>query len=182
MYRGNNYQKASEAFKFRISPHGQVSEGYVQTSSIPPVQNTHTVPQTQMPKKSNTTITWSNKKPDMDIREPDVFGPALWFTLHNGSLRYPEDASPIVAEKMKGFILGFPYMVPCETCQSHAIAYVEKHYDELSEVCKGQKNLFKFFFDFHNYVNKRLGKPELSMEQALKLYAEDSQLKIMSYN
>jgi hypothetical protein len=118
----------------------------------------------------------------MDTREPEVFGPALWFTLHNGAMRYPEEASPIVAEKMKSFILGLPYMVPCENCQSHAISYIEKHYDELSEVVKGQKNLFKFFFDFHNYVNKRLGKPEMSLESAMQLYSGGTQLKIMKYN
>ncbi len=173
MYRGNNYRKASDSFKFRISPVG-ISEPYIPPpSELPQVQQVQHTPVTNM--------VWQNKTVDMDTRDPEVFGPALWFTLHNGAIRYPEEASPIVAEKMKGFILGLPYMVPCENCQSHAISYVEKHYDELSEVCKGQKNLFKFFFDFHNYVNKRLGKPEMSFENAWQLYSGGNNLKVMKY-
>lgn len=179
MYRGNNYRHASDSFKFRISPVGMESYSIPPTAVSHDTHNTHNPHNTHKP---SSNIIWQNKVINMDTRDPEVFGPAFWFTLHNGSIRYPEEASPIVLEKMKGFILGLPYMVPCENCQSHAISYIEKHYDELSEVCKGQKNLFKFFFDFHNYVNKRLGKPEMSFENAWQLYSGGTNLKVMKYN
>ncbi len=62
-------------------------------------------------------------------------------------------------------------MVPCEKCSVHATAYIEKNYDQLDTVVEGRTNLFEFFHTFHNYVNKRLGKPEMSLQDAYKIYS-----------
>jgi hypothetical protein len=103
-------------------------------------------------------------------KEPGVFGPPLWFTLHNASAYYPETASPAHAERMKNIIIGLPVLLPCETCKEHATAYIEKNKDRLSEVCKTKRSLFAFFVDFHNYVNERLGKKVLTYDEAYALY------------
>ena len=92
---------------------------------------------------------------------------AMW---SSGSLNFPENASKIVADKMKGFILGIPYMLPCDSCSEHARAYIQTNYDNLDEICLGRKTLVNFFYNFHNFVNKRLGKPQLSFEEAMNLY------------
>jgi hypothetical protein len=182
MYRGTNYRKASDVFKFRLSPNGNNNITTLNPQSFSPENYTPVTPVTHVQKNNNVTnITRYNKNSDTDIREPEVFGPSMWFTLHNGSKHYPKEASPIVAEKMKGFILGFPYMIPCEKCQHHAIAYIEEHYSSIDEAIKGSDSLFKFFWEFHNFVNKRLNKPQISLENAKKLYSEDSTIKIMNY-
>ena len=36
--------------------------------------------------------------------DPKVFGPPIWFTIHNVSGLYPSSPSPILKERMKGFI------------------------------------------------------------------------------
>lgn len=169
MFRGNgNYKNANDLYKFRLSP----------LSNYQDVNTYHNVNNTT----HNLNIVRFQKNILSDIREPDVFGPPLWFSLHNGSLRYPEDPSPIFAERMKGFIYGLPYILPCEKCQAHAISYIEGHEKEIKEACTARNKLFKFFVDFHNSVNKRLGKPEVSLDDALKLYSEDSTIQIMKYN
>jgi len=102
--------------------------------------------------------------------DPQVFGPPLWFSLHNASAYYPDRASPLHAERMKHIIIGIPVLIPCGTCKEHAINYIEEHKHHLMEICKTKKDLFKFFVDFHNYVNKRLGKREFTYEEAYNLY------------
>ena len=102
--------------------------------------------------------------------DPSVFGPPLWFSLHNASAYYPEKASPLHAERMKHIILGIPVLIPCETCKEHATNYIEQHKHNLMDICKTKKELFKFFVDFHNFVNKRLGKKVISYEEAHNLY------------
>lgn len=124
-------------------------------------------------------ITYKNFKNE-NIINPIVWGPSFWFSLHNGSLSYPIDASNIVAEKMKGFILGIPYMLPCKKCSHHAITYIEENYNNLNKICSGRNSLFKFYVDFHNFVNKRLGKPEMSLKEAEILYK--SCVNVISYN
>lgn len=102
--------------------------------------------------------------------DPNIWGPKMWFTLHNGAIKYPIKASPIFAERMKGFILGLPVMIPCDKCQDHATAHIEANWSRLDDVVSGRDKLFKFFVDFHNRVNKWINKPEMSYENAYKLY------------
>lgn len=114
--------------------------------------------------------------------DPQVWGSAFWFTLHNGAIHYPLQASPVTKERMKGFILGMPVMIPCETCKEHATAHIEKNYDNLDDITSGRKNLFNFFVDFHNYVNKRYNKPIMSYEDAYKLYSGGARVSKLTYN
>ena len=102
--------------------------------------------------------------------DPSVFGPPLWFSLHNASAYYPAKASTLHAERMKHVILGIPVLIPCETCKEHATNYIEQHKHKLIDICKTKKDLFEFFVDFHNFVNKRLGKKVISYEEAYRLY------------
>lgn len=68
---------------------------------------------------------------------------------------------------MKHIIIGIPVLIPCETCKEHATNYIEEHKHKLMEICKTKKDLFKFFVDFHNFVNKRLGKKLLVMKKLI---------------
>lgn len=113
--------------------------------------------------------------------DPQVWGPAFWFTLHNGAARYPIQAAPLCAERMKGFILGMPVMIPCEKCQDHATAHIEANWRRMDEIVSGRKNLFNFFCSFHNYVNRRYGKPEMSEEDAYALYTGRTNVTKLTY-
>ena len=102
--------------------------------------------------------------------DPKVWGAAFWFSIHNGCTKYPVKATPVISNRMKGFIMGLPYMIPCQNCMTHAQSHIENNYDNLDEICSGRDNLFKFFVDFHNYVNKRYGKQEITYDNAYKKY------------
>jgi hypothetical protein len=106
----------------------------------------------------------------LDVTSPDVWGPMFWFTLHNGAINYPEYATGHYKKRMTGFIKGIPYMIPCKKCKEHATQYIEDHKDRLDSITSSRKNLFEFFFQFHNVVNKRLNKPEISIEKAYEIY------------
>jgi len=116
-----------------------------------------------------------------DTGHPSVWGSSFWFTLHNGSIRYPTNASKLIADRMKGFINGIVYMIPCADCASHATSFIEEHQSQLDTICSGRENLFAFFNKFHNYVNARYGKPEMSTEDAYKLYSNGANVTKLSY-
>jgi hypothetical protein len=113
--------------------------------------------------------------------DPNVWGPSFWFSLHNGTSKYPENASAIFRDRMKQFILSIPFILPCEQCRSHAKEYIDNRQNELDDICKGRQSLFNFFVDFHNMVNLKTGKPVLSYEDAFKLYSNGSNVYIMKY-
>lgn len=125
-----------------------------------------------------------NTEHNVNTSDPSVWGPAFWFTLHNGASKYPIKASPIVIQKTKGFIQGMPQMLPCQACKVHAIAHIESHKisDSLDTICSGRDNLFKFFVDFHNMVNRRHNKPAMSYEEAYKIYNGNVNISNFSYN
>ena len=113
--------------------------------------------------------------------DPEVWGPSFWFILHNGAAKYPEKASPLYAERMKGFILGIPVMIPCEKCSDHATAHIESNWHNLDKIVSSRKELFSFFHSFHNYVNTRYGKPNMTLEDAYALYSGRANVTKLSY-
>ncbi len=71
---------------------------------------------------------------------------------------------------MKNYILGIPYVIPCDDCRKHALNYITTYENELDEICSSRSSLFKFFVDFHNSVNERLNKKTMSYQEAIDLY------------
>jgi len=122
------------------------------------------------------------EEPNLPTSSPQVFGPPMWFTLHNAAAYYPENASPITKERMKNVILGLPVLIPCAKCKEHATSYIEKHYNDLDKICSGRDSLFKFFVDFHNYVNQRYSKRIFTYEEAMKLYSGNAKVNKFSYS
>ena len=154
------------------------------TSMIPSIEKfeqRYTVSPDQFKRvRPQLKLRYEEKKFD-NTSHPDVFGPSFWFTLHNGASRYPIKASPFQAEKMKGFIRGIPVMLPCDKCSEHAQSYIEENEKNFDDIVSGRENLFKFFWKFHNSVNKRTGKPETSLEDAKKMYTGDATVLSLRY-
>lgn len=134
------------------------------------------------PIKAKITTNMKCETVEGNISDPKIWGPSFWFTLHNGANNYPKEASKIVIEKMKGFIIGLPYMIVCKECSTHAQEHIESKMNELDKICSGRTSLFNFFVDFHNYVNKRYNKPLLSYEEAEKIYSHNTKVFKMSYS
>lgn len=112
---------------------------------------------------------------------PSVWGPSFWFTLHNGASKYPVNASKNYQDRMKGFILGIPMMLPCPGCTPHAIAYIESIKPKLDSIVSGRDTLFKFFVDFHNEVNDRYNKKKIGYDEAYKMYRQGVRLTTTNF-
>jgi hypothetical protein len=135
-------------------------ESSTQSAPIPSTQSAPSQPQQErnIPRGSSNPLVW---------------GPLFWYTLHNSAIHYPVNASPLVKQRILNRIQAIPYEVPCKACQIHASAYIESLSDyDLDKIVSGRDNLFKFYVDFHNSVNTRLGKPVWSYQQALNYYSD----------
>ena len=128
---------------------------------------------------NKTVIIYENKL--LNGVNPLIWGPSFWFTLHNGSLRYALKPSPILKERMKQFVLNIPIMIPCEKCADHAQFYIESHYDKIDEIVSSKSNLFEFFWKFHNEVNSRLNKQQITLQKAYDIYNGKIEMKCLKY-
>ena len=105
------------------------------------------------------------------------WGRAAWDTLHIFTFAYP--ITPCARDKSVAylFMTSFAEMIPCAKCRKHWTEIVYKGIpSESHEVFSSRTSLSKFVVEGHNQVNKRLGKPEVSYQDALKMYSADFHL------
>lgn len=132
---------------------------------------------------NNNNVNIKHKKLNgLSPSDPRVWGSMLWFVLHNGAIHFPQNPSPEYCNKMKKFIEGLPYIIPCEVCKQHAIKFLNENQYRLDDICISRDNLFKFFVDFHNVVNSRYGKNTMSLEDAKNLYTSKVNISYCKYD
>jgi hypothetical protein len=100
--------------------------------------------------------------------DPEIFGPPLWFTLHNAAAHYNTNPSKEEQDMMKIFLISLPGLIPCLKCNQHTMKYLQT--SDLNKAVKNKNNLIKFMLDFHNSVNQRLNKPLWTLKQVLEKY------------
>ena len=175
-----SYKQSKDLLEYNMCPKNNPIKTPVYYTKLPSVKKSDIPPPTPTPTPSLP----ASKKIKVDYVEqdhentgsPEIWGPAYWFGLHNAASKYPGKATPLWKERMKNYILGIPVSVPCEKCSVHATAYIENHYNDLDSVVSGRDNLVEFFCTFHNYVSKRLGKPEMKLEDVIELYSSPAKV------
>jgi Erv1 / Alr family len=86
----------------------------------------------------------------------DVAGNAFWKTIHSAAYSYPENPTQTDADQFRTTFIYLMKSFPCEECKQHARNYLQEYPPPLDN----RKNLVMYFCNFHNYVNKKLGKEE----------------------
>ena len=94
-------------------------------------------------------------------------GPELWKMLH--VFAYFWKGKKTSAIKFLGF---FSRKILCGQCRSDW----QKIVSELPPDLKTDESLFAWTVLVHNEVNKKLGKPELSLDEAIQLYKDEKRL------
>jgi len=118
----------------------------------------------------NTNMTISSSVEGSSYNS-NVFGPALWFTLHNAASAYPDFPDANTSYAMKTLLINLPLLIPCLICKAHWRENLKKF--NLDVVVASRLNLFTFLVNAHNNVNKINNKKELTIEEAKKIYGYD---------
>jgi len=104
------------------------------------------------------------------------WGPSIWYLFHTLSFKIKEEEFSGICVELFDIIKVICKNLPCPSCAQHATEYMQKlNYNSIQS-----KNDFKmFFFNFHNYVNKRIEKPILSNEDFENKYGSANTLNII---
>lgn len=100
--------------------------------------------------------------------DPNIFGPAMWFTFHNSALMYPKNPTRFVQNGMKQILINLPLLIPCLNCGEHFHSYLNTV--NLDQVVSSREALFAFWVEAHNFVNSRYGKRIVSLQEAKNFY------------
>ena len=105
-----------------------------------------------------------------------VWGPKMWYILHNFSMFLPNKITDRVANHYK-FIRAMPFLIPCNQCRNHCCDLISTYTDsELFKLCKSRNTSKTFFVKLHNHEYK-LNKPTFKLEQ-LKYNIENNYFNI----
>lgn len=92
----------------------------------------------------------------------EIKGPKIWKWLHSMAIGWDGDI-----DQLQNILTSITNAVPCGECKKHWVEMI------VQNPPKG-KNAEEFFAEtvaWHNQVNARLGKPEIPVVEARKLYA-----------
>ena len=97
---------------------------------------------------------------------PNVWGPILWTTIHIVALGYPKE--PTFSEKRaaKEFYESLTHLIPCPICKLHYQQHLKEN--PLTPSLDSRHDLFQWTVKIHNLVNKELGKPEYTEQDAME--------------
>jgi hypothetical protein len=99
----------------------------------------------------------------------NVWGALGWNWLHALAINYPARPSLQLALETHRRIWVFLRSLPCMDCQAHSTRYFTLKQPDL----RNAHALQQWALDFHNAVNARLGKPQVSYREYLRLYADE---------
>ncbi len=100
--------------------------------------------------------------------DPEIFGPSLWFILHNGITNYPIYPTAFVKCGMRDLLINIPLLIPCLNCREHFFTFLRA--SNIDDAVSSREKLFKFMVDAHNFVNLKYGKQTMSLESAKSFY------------
>lgn len=98
------------------------------------------------------------------------WGRTYWDTIHITTLSYPDDPTIQELDAAASSISALRYTLPCNTCKIHTNNILDDmDFEGNKHVYLQSKTSFiDWGIDFHNEVNKQLGKPILSHDEGLK--------------
>src|SRR5665647_30366 len=94
------------------------------------------------------------------------WGPSFWMFFHLISALYPDNPTAEDMEMSHQLIKMIYYVLPCKLCSDH-------YYDNLKvnpfkkDDARSKKDFMLWFINFHNIVNKLLGKKLISFGDAI---------------
>lgn len=101
-----------------------------------------------------------------------LWGPATWHFLHVFSFSYPVEPTGRDKEVAANLLRTVQETLPCASCREH----FAKLLAETPPALDSRQAFSRWLVDAHNAVNRRIGKPIVTYEDAYKWYHKNETL------
>lgn len=99
-------------------------------------------------------------------------GPGIWFSMHLDAIIATTDPLKLAFERKVNHLCD---NFKCKTCQPHFRKFIDTHpfskYRNIKDSKGRDIGYFKWTWECHNQVNRFLGKPQPSLEEAYDYYS-----------
>ncbi len=105
--------------------------------------------------------------------DPSVWGPPLWRKMHMKTFSYPENPTQKDKVNIIKYFNNISNVLPCEKCRKHYIR--ELMLNPVADHVHSRRAVIKWLIDFHNKVNRRLGKRVFSYREVYAIYEQNNE-------
>lgn len=150
------------------------TKGYsnVYMNTILKTKDTTLLPNTQ----NNNQPIPSSSTSLQSIQKPMKWGEPVWFFFHTIAQKIKEDRFNIIKKDLLNIIYTVCSNLPCPSCASHAIEYMNKiNFNAIQNV----EQLKDLFFVFHNSVNVRKNFPIFLRKDLDEKYSKANTINII---
>lgn len=112
----------------------------------------------------------------------EEWGPLLWKVLHIVAEKAGRQTNAITRgdEQLAWplFVKELTMIIPCPYCKDHLQEYIKQHpFDLPSDYFEWKQYIPLYFYNLHESVNQRLGKPSFPFDSLSSTYKDISSLK-----
>lgn len=105
-----------------------------------------------------------------------LFGPSLWGAIHYIALGSPDVFDTTAKNVYNNFYSSLPQLIPCNSCAQHFQELLNTI--PINNYLYGSSSLFEWTVIVHNAVNRKINKPELSVNNAKNIWMASSNINI----
>lgn len=100
--------------------------------------------------------------------DPKIWGSCLWTSLFSIAMGYPDNPTIDDQSHYQRFFEHFRYVLPCESCKASYVQHIRSN--PIHFYLYNREVLIDWLVIILNEVNRTLGKPTLTRDQALIKY------------
>jgi len=107
----------------------------------------------------------------MIILDPKTWGPHYWFFLHTIAISYPIYPNAVTKKKYYDFIQNIPLFIPIDSIASDFSKLLDQY--PVQPYLDNRESLVRWLWFIHNKINKKLEKPQISLNDFYVKYYEE---------
>jgi len=107
----------------------------------------------------------------MNVLDPKIWGPHYWFFLHTIAMSYPVHPNAVTKKKYYDFVQNIPLFIPVESMAGEFSKLLDQY--PVQPYLDNKESFIRWMWFIHNKINKKLEKPEISLNEFYVKYYEE---------
>ena len=103
--------------------------------------------------------------------DPKIWGPHYWFFLHTIAMSYPVHPNAVTKKKYYDFVQNIPLFIPVESMAGEFSKLLDQY--PVQPYLDNKESFIRWMWFIHNKINKKLEKPEISLNDFYVKYYEE---------
>ena len=103
--------------------------------------------------------------------DPKIWGPHYWFFLHTIAMSYPIHPNAVTKKKYYDFVQNIPLFIPVESMAGEFSKLLDQY--PVQPYLDNKESFIRWMWFIHNKINKKLEKPEISLNDFYIKYYEE---------